>query len=229
MQNIPLLMAVAIASSSTAPITEKGSDDNGTELFGIATDKSCISGHNPFSNDTTARIRTLSEDTLKKYLGLAGKSALADVRAAFTVKQTTLGWGENSYKKKKITQSWVRDGQPSDISAVDDPVAKAVVVDGQSVDSLLTAEQFLVGGAKFSAVGIWRVAAPGDPNRILGRYRARFLRQNSLGGQTWDLLNIELITGAAKPADIAQYCVEPGDVEYNRSKVEEKKAKQLLK
>lgn len=221
-----MVLAGANATTQVAPNADPKKD---TGLFEIATDKSCIGGHNPFAKDTVARIRALSEDTLRKYINLAGVGTNANVRPSFTTKKSALEWGERDFSMEKVVLTWSRDGQAGNIDSVDDPVARAIAAAGAGAETLLKSDQFLVGGAKLSSMGIWRVVAPGDPNKVIGWYRARFLRQNSLGGQAWDLVSLELITGPGGPVAITQYCVEPGDVEYNRGRLKAEEAERARK
>lgn len=221
-----LAVVVVLGLAPSANAQEDAGANKGTGLFGVATDQSCIGGHKPFAADTTARVRGLSELTLRKYLDLAGSGAAVDARSVFTTKKTELGWSDG-YAKKKVVPSWTRDGQAGDIVSIDDPVARAIATTGGVAKALLKTEQFLIAGAKLSAMGLWRVAVPSDPTKTIGWYRARFMRHNTPGSQAWDLISLELVTGEAKPAEILQYCVEPGDVERNRVRVQEKKSERL--
>ncbi len=185
------------------------------ELFNVATHETCMSGHNPFAVGTTARILGMSEVSLRDYVRLAGSSAAADVRQA--------------YSTKKVKLTWSRDGQSGDISAVDDPLAQLIGTDASAFDMHLKKETFLIAGDKRSTMGLWRVVASDDPSKTLGWYRARFWRHNTLGGQTWDLMNMEVTTGATAPAKVTQYCMEPGDVEQYLADQQAKRAERARK
>lgn len=175
----------------------------------------CSDVHNIFAEDTTARIRRLSENSLKAYLSLAATGSAVDARPVFTTKKPDLHWS--------------RDGQLGDVGAVDDPIARSLAATAGSFDTRVKGEQFLIGRYKFSTMGIWRVFAADDPSKVIGSYRAQFWRHNTLGGQTWDLIHLELITGPAEPANIIPYCMEPGDHERYLAAVEKDKAERARK
>jgi opacity protein-like surface antigen len=222
-----IAIAAAITAACMSAVVSAAADTpakKGYGPFNIGTNDTCIDGHNPFAKGTTARILSLSEGTLKRYLSLAGGSAAANVRSSFTTDKTEPVWDAISYTKQPVVLTWSRDSRAGNVSAIDDPVARAIANTGADVATLLKSEQFLVAGAKLSAMGMWRVLAPGDPNKVLGWYRARFKRQDRNDGQTWQLITLEVITGAARPADIVQYCVLPGDVELHRAELEKKRA-----
>lgn len=174
-----------------------------------------MSGHNPFAVGTTARILSMSEVSLRDYVRLAGSAAPADVRQA--------------YSTKKVRLTWSRDGQMGEISNVDDPLARLIGTDASAFDVHIEKETFLIAGDKKSTMGLWRVVASDDPNKTLGWYRARFWRHNTLGGQTWDLMNMEVTTGTTAPAKVTQYCIEPGDVEQYLADQKAKQAEQARK
>lgn len=169
------------------------------KVFNVATPESCMSGHNPFAAGTTLRILGMSEIALRNYVRLASSGERADVRPA--------------YSTKKVKLAWSRDGQIGDFSALDDPLARLIGPDANGFDQHLKKESFLIAGDKRSTMGLWRIIASDDPKKTLGWYRVRFWRHNTLGGQTWDLMNMEVTTGATAPAKVTQYCREPGDVE----------------
>ena len=184
-------------------------------VFHVADEHSCRAGHNPYAKGTTERIRGMSEISLKNYIRLSGGGVAVDVHPAFST--------------KKVTLSWSRDGQAGEVGAVDDPVARSLATAADGFDARVRNEQFLIAGDKFSTMGLWRVVAADDPTKVIGWYRARFWRHNTLGGQTWDLMNLELTTGATEPAKVVQYCNEPGDVEKYLAERQAKAAERASK
>ncbi|MBO9698453.1 MAG: hypothetical protein J7499_19850 [Sphingopyxis sp.] len=213
--------SMATAQHDAGPPNEKYVGEGKLpDLFRVANQKSCINGHNPFAENTTARIRGLAEQTLANYIALAGSAPEADVRSVYTNKKKTHGWGDNSFKIKPISISWIRDGAAGDLVAVDDPLAHVIALAGAKHENSLQMEAFLVSGVKMTAMGAWRIIDPRDPDRILGRYRARFIRENSLGGQAWSLISMEVFTNPDVPAEVLQYCAEPGDVERNQRRMQ---------
>lgn len=202
------------AQATAEPTTDKYVGQGKlTDLFRVANANSCIGGHNPYAEGTTARVRGLSEQTLTKYVRMAGAAESFDARPLYSNKKSSLGWGEGRFESKPVSLSLAVNGVGKVLGSVDDPLAHLVASKGLTPETSLKVESFLISGIKTSAMGTWQVIDPAKPDQILGRYRVRFMRENSLGGQAWSLLAVEVFTDPSVAAGVLQYCAEPGDVE----------------
>lgn len=185
------------------------------DIFKVANTNSCLNGHNPFSQGTTDRIRRLAEDTMFKYIALAGQNPKADLTSLYTTKKKTFFYKKNQLRTKPIVLSWQNDGSVDNISSTSDFAATAALKAGANPQNVLELRDFLVDGIKFTAMGSWKIKSY-PSGKTIGIYRARFMRENTLGGQAWKLMTLEIFSDPSAPAVVSQYCAEPGDVERSR-------------
>lgn len=219
------VFALLLASAASAQEPQIDKEDLGLNLFDVASGSSCIHGHNPFAPGTTERVRGLAEATMASYIALAGSGTGADATSVYTIKKHTLGWKDGRLTNNKIEKFWAANGRNGQIFSIDDPIARTILAAGTDTIRHVQVSNFFIAGAKLNAMGLWRVSDPLRPGETIGWYKARFMRQNSLGNQSWNLISLELTQGATPPAPIRQFCYEPGDVEANWAWEKEKKEK----
>lgn len=196
-----------------------------TKIFGIASADSCIAGHNPFSAGTTDRIRLLAEKTITEYIQAYISGNVIEIKMAFTKKKHISGWDGETFANYAVVTGWSYNGMKGDVPSISDPIANSFQVIGGDISKNMHMEEFLVAGSKLTAMGRWRLVDPQKPERILGRYRAYFIRENSIGGQAWKLAQLDLQSAEAAPLEVKQFCVQPGDVERNNERMKSAKKK----
>lgn len=220
MRSVPVAAALASALCLASPASAQGIIPSvigatiGNMAAANAEYEQCLSGKAP-KESKVAVVRGRSQAAMGDYVRLAGAAAPADAASAFSRKAKLRGWSSG--------------GQAGDVSAVDDPIARALAADG---GALPPPERFVFSGDRRSATGIWIVRADGPDGAPLGHYRAAFRPEGPFqpqGGQLWKITRLELVAGAADPAELTQYCSVPGDVEQHRIAVEEYRAERARK
>lgn len=136
-------------------------------------------------------------------------STIANMAAADWCAQQCL----SGQAPKAKLRAWSSAGQPGDVAAVEDPLARALAAGGGGLPPPAT---FILSGDLRRALGIWVVPGTGPDAAPLGHYRVSFRPEGPFlpeGGQIWRITSLELIPGAADPEPATQFCSKPGDVE----------------
>lgn len=168
--------------------------------------KACLQGKTPARPEAVAEARAGAEAAMLAYVAAAAGSSPADAGAVFTA-------------KAKL-RSWRRGDKEGIVTALEDPLARAI--DGGGAE-LIGPTDFIRSGDGAGALASWRVAAPGEAP--LGYYRAALRRES----KRWKLTRLELVEPPAEPDPIAYYCSTPGDSEAYAKAVAERDAKRERK
>ena len=200
-----LLPAVSAAQAQVVFMPDVIGATVGNMAAASARYKACLQGKKPAKPEAVAEARDGAQGALRTYLDAAGSGAGADAAAAFTA-------------KAKL-RAWLRHGKEAEVTSIEDPMAIALK---SGRGELTGPTDFVRSGDGRSALGLWRVAATGEP---LGHYWAGFRRESKI----WKLTRMELVEAPAAPDPIAYYCATPGDSEEYARAVAERRAKRERK
>ena len=163
----------------------------------------CMSG-NPLPPDEILEARVPALAVMRSYWDRVSSADGADISSAFH-QRGRADWGSAGSVHRR-----------AQLRAIRDPLARQ---DGAAFNPEPAA--FVRGADGHTARGVWLIGGAESWSPPLGYYLADFVRT----GGVWKLRRIEVVTGAATPPEVTQYCSEPGDIERAKAAEAERQAR----
>lgn len=151
-------------------------------------ERRCMSGQAAPTGEDLARLEQAASERMDEYVVLVRSASTVDVRDA--------------YSRRPKQPAWQLNGVAAPLSAVSDPLARAMNEGGS-----FNAHSFQASGDRESAIGIWVVR--NSLGEAAGHYRAVF----EGGARSRGLASLQIVEGTQEPIELGPYCHNPGDTQ----------------